>query len=111
MPSLKSARSSEAKRAHNKPVRTALKTYIRKSENLIKKSEMDSAASSVKVAIAALDKAAQKGVIHPNQAARRKSRLMKKFSVAKKTAVAAPAEAKAAPEAKAKAKKAPSKAK
>jgi small subunit ribosomal protein S20 len=39
-------------------------------------------------AISSLDKAAEKGVIHPNNAARRKSRLMKKLNEAKALASA-----------------------
>jgi len=44
--------------------------------------ELESAQSMVMAAISSLDKAAEKGVIHPNNAARRKSRLMKKLNEA-----------------------------
>ena len=47
--------------------------------------EMDAAREAVVKAISALDKAARKGVIHPNKAARRKSRLMKKLNQAMKS--------------------------
>jgi small subunit ribosomal protein S20 len=48
-------------------------------EKLISAGEIEPVREAVVVAISALDKAAEKGVIHPNNAARRKSRLMKKF--------------------------------
>lgn len=86
MPHTKSAkkmvRVSQRRRGYNKPIRSRVKTYVKKAEQLISSNELELAAEAVKQAIAALDKAAQKGVIHPNNAARRKSRLMKKFNSA-----------------------------
>jgi len=90
LPKIKSAqkrfRSSERRRGYNKPVRSATKTYITKAENLIFSNQLDSAWEAIRLATAALDKAAQKGVIHPNNAARHKSRLMKKLNAAKASA-------------------------
>jgi small subunit ribosomal protein S20 len=77
---LKRIRSSERKRMRNKPVRTALKTYVRSAQVQISANDEESAADAVVRAISALDKAANKGIIHRNQAARRKSRLMAKFN-------------------------------
>lgn len=86
MPKTKSAkkmmRASRRKRSYNKPIRSGVKTYITKAEDLIFDGELDAAKVAVAEAISALDKAAQKGVIHPNNAARRKSRLMKKLNEA-----------------------------
>jgi small subunit ribosomal protein S20 len=76
----KALRVSERKRDYNKPVRSQVKTYVKRAEQLISSNELESAREAVKRAITALDKAAQKGVIHPNNAARRKSRLMKKLN-------------------------------
>ncbi len=78
----KQARSSERKRIRNQPVRSKCKTNITKAEKFIFSSELEPAREAVVAAISALDKAAEKGVIHPNNAARRKSRLMKKLNVA-----------------------------
>jgi small subunit ribosomal protein S20 len=75
-------RVSQRRQARNKPIRTQAKTYVKKTEGLIFNGELELAAEAVKQAISALDKAAQKGVIHPNNAARRKSRLMKKLNIA-----------------------------
>ena len=53
---------------------------------------MEEAELAVRKAAAALDKAAKKGVIHPNNAARRKSRLMTRYNAALAVAVATPEE-------------------
>ena len=66
----------------NKPIRSLCKTNITKAERLIFSGELESAQRTVIAAISSLDKAAEKGIIHPNNAARRKSRLMKKLNEA-----------------------------
>ena len=63
-----------------KPVRTALKTYVNKAQREINGGDTDEAGLAVVQAISALDKAANKGIIHRNQAARRKARLMAKYN-------------------------------
>ena len=86
MPVIKSAqkrvRVTERKRLRNKSIRSLCKTNITKAERLIFSGELESARKAVVAAISSLDKAAEKGVIHPNNAARRKSRLMKKLNEA-----------------------------
>ena len=86
MPVTKSAkkqmRVSERKRLRNQPIRSQCKTNITKAERLIFSGKLEEAQKAVVVAISSLDKAAEKGVIHPNNAARRKSRLMKKLNEA-----------------------------
>ena len=86
MPIIKSAqkqvRVSERRRLRNKSVRSLCKTNITKAERLIFSGELELAQKAVVVAITSLDKAAEKGIIHPNNAARRKSRLMKKLNEA-----------------------------
>ena len=77
---IKRIRSSERKRMRNKPIRTALKTHIRTAQTRIGGNDAELSAESVVRAISALDKAANKGIIHRNQAARRKSRLMAKLN-------------------------------
>ena len=77
---LKRIRSSARRRARNKPVKTALKTYVKVAQTTIVAQQPDDAADAVVRAISALDKAASKGIIHKNQAARRKSRLMAKLN-------------------------------
>jgi small subunit ribosomal protein S20 len=77
---LKMIRVAARKRARNRPVRSALKTFVGKAEKLVLAGQAEAAKVSVHEAVSALDRAAERGVIHPNQAARRKSRLMKKLN-------------------------------
>ena len=90
MPQTKSAqkqvRVSEKRRARNKSVRSQTKTNITKAERLIFSGELETAQEAVVAAISSLDKAAEKGIIHPNNAARRKSRLMQKLNQAQASA-------------------------
>jgi len=72
----------ERGRLRNKSVRSLCKTNIIKAERLIFSGELESAQKMVIVAVSSLDKAAEKGIIHPNNAARRKSRLMDKLNEA-----------------------------
>jgi len=76
----KQVRVAERRRLRNKSVRGLTKTNITKAEKLIVAGELESAQKAVLVAISSLDKAAEKGVIHPNNAARHKSRLVKKLN-------------------------------
>ena len=78
MPSEKTARVQERKRTRNRLVRNATRTQIRKAQDSITSGDSDSTSEEVKKALSALDKAAHKGVIHKNNAARKKSRLMAK---------------------------------
>jgi small subunit ribosomal protein S20 len=82
MPSNKPARVSERRRARNAPMRSKAKTFITKSRKLITDDDIEGAKVAVNDAVVALDKAAQKGAIHPNNAARRKSRIMRQLSKA-----------------------------
>ena len=80
--SQKQVRVSERRRLDNKSIRSLCKTNITKAERLIFLGELEAAQAAVVAAISSLDKAAEKGVIHPNNAARRKARLMKKLNQA-----------------------------
>lgn len=66
----KDLRRNEKRRIRNQAAKSALKTFV-------KKARTGGDAPTVVAAVKALDKAAQRGIIHKNQAARRKSRLMK----------------------------------
>ncbi len=84
MPQTKSAqkemRASRKRQLRNKSIRSLSKTSITKAERLIFSGELELGREAVVTAISSLDKAVAKGVIHPNSAARRKSRLMKKLN-------------------------------
>ena len=83
---LKRIRSSEKRRLRNRRVRTETRTYIKKARAQIEAGELEEAKRSVAQAIRALDKAAEKGIIRRNNAARRKSRLMQKLNQAAQSA-------------------------
>ncbi|MBM2827115.1 MAG: ribosomal protein [Dehalococcoidia bacterium] len=70
------------RRLRNRSFKSAVKTYVSKALTSIQTGQMDEAPTAMLQAQRALDKAAEKGLIHPNNAARRKSRLMKKLNVA-----------------------------
>ena len=76
----KAMRVQSTKAERNRPIRSAVKTAVTKARKLIQENDMDAAKAAVKDATIILDKAAQKGVIHPNNAARRKSRLVKQLN-------------------------------
>jgi len=76
----KRIRTSERKRVRNRPYRSAARTFVKKAELAIAAGNQDAAGVAVPVAIRTLDRVASKGIIHRNNAARRKSRLMKKFN-------------------------------
>jgi small subunit ribosomal protein S20 len=83
-------RQAERRRLRNKSTRSAVRTFIRKAERSIAAGLLDEARALVVQAQKALDKAAEKGIIHPNNAARRKSRLMQKLNRSLQAAAAAP---------------------
>ena len=74
---IKRIRSSERKRQRNRTVRSATRTQIKRARQFIESGEVESAAEATRQAVSLLDKAAEKGVIHRGNAARRKSRLMR----------------------------------
>ncbi|MBX5490368.1 MAG: 30S ribosomal protein S20 [Chloroflexi bacterium] len=83
----KMIRVAERRRQRNKAIRSAVRTFVKKAERAIY-TDVANSTESVIAAIRALDRAVTKGVLHRNNAARRKSRLMKKLNRAK-AAVAA----------------------
>ncbi|MFH1652064.1 MAG: 30S ribosomal protein S20 [Chloroflexota bacterium] len=86
MPNIKSAEkrlgTNEKRRQRNKSVSSQVKTKITRAEGLLAAGDLESAGAAVTVATSALDKAAEKKVIHRNNASRRKSRLQKKLNQA-----------------------------
>lgn len=75
--SKKDIRRSEKRRIANQSVKSSIKTYIKKTRVAVAGGDADATKVALTDAIKALDKAAQRGVIHKNQAARRKSRIAK----------------------------------
>lgn len=83
---IKRLRSAERRRLHNRVFRGQARTAVRKARILMDKGNIEEAREAVQVATRALDKAAAKGIIHKNNAARRKSRLMQQLNQAEKAA-------------------------
>ena len=85
-------RQAERRAIRNRAARSAVRTFVKNASTAIVQ-RGDSALEVVRQAVRALDKAAQKGIIHRNAAARRKSRLMARLhqlSLAEPAAAAAP---------------------
>ena len=74
-------RQEQKRRLHNRSVKSIVKTQITKARQAIATTDSSAdAQEAVRAAVSELDRAAKKGVIHPNNAARRKSRLMKQLN-------------------------------
>lgn len=89
MPNIESAIKrtlvSERRHLRNRSAKSAVRTYVRTAERAIRSAGSGEPATEAAVARAlqALDSTASKGIIHKNNAARRKSRLMKKLNQSK----------------------------
>ncbi len=79
---IKNIRQNERRRAHNQLHRSRARTLVKKTRQLIAAGELEQAQETARLAAQALDKAAKRKVIHPNNAARRKSRLMQHLNQA-----------------------------
>lgn len=64
----------------NRQYRSSSRTLVKRAELAIQAGDQEAAQAAVSSAVAALDRTASKRVIHPNNAARRKSRLMAKLN-------------------------------
>ena len=82
MPAKKTARAQERKRITNRTVRSSTRTAVKKALTAIDGGDTDQAKTTVASAVSALDRAATKGIVHRNNASRRKSRLMKRLNAA-----------------------------
>jgi len=74
---IKRNRQNEQRRLRNKSVKSALKTASRKVREAVAGGDREAAETALRAASKAYDKAASKGVVHPNNAANHKSRLAK----------------------------------
>jgi small subunit ribosomal protein S20 len=76
---MKRLRSAERRRLRNREYRGRARTAVKKARELIDAGQAEEARVAVRAAVSALDKAAAKGTIHKNSAARRKSRLLRRL--------------------------------
>jgi small subunit ribosomal protein S20 len=79
---LKRVRQALRRRAVNRRTRSETKTLVQRASEIALGRGSGDGPEAVAAAISALDKAAEKGILHPNNAARRKSRLMAKVNAA-----------------------------
>jgi small subunit ribosomal protein S20 len=85
---IKRNKQNEKRRLRNRIVRGRARTFVRRARVEIAGGDLAASLAATREAISALDKAAEKGVLHPNNAARRKSRLMRHLNELKKQAAA-----------------------
>jgi small subunit ribosomal protein S20 len=78
--SAKRAELSEKAAARNKSVRSLMKTNLKKFDAAVTGGDQTATASAYKIAVKTVDRAASKGLIHKNKAARRKSQLAKQLN-------------------------------
>jgi small subunit ribosomal protein S20 len=77
---IKRIRSSARKQQNNRILRGRARSAIKKARLALGEGKPEDAQTAVKQAISELDRAAGKGVVHKNNAARRKARLMKQLN-------------------------------
>ena len=80
----KAARKIERRAAVNRPRRSQMRTYVRKVEEAIAAGDHGAAAAAFRVAEPLVMRAAQKGIVHPNTAARKVSRLSRRINALSK---------------------------
>lgn len=79
---IKRIKVAEFKTRRNKMIISSLKTSIKKFEDSVKAGNLEEAQNLYKKAVSMIDKAAAKGSLHKNTAARKKSRLSNKLKAA-----------------------------
>jgi small subunit ribosomal protein S20 len=81
---IKRNRQNEKRRIRNRIFRGRARTFVARARVALESDNPETAKTAVIEAVSALDKAAEKGIIHKNNAARRKSRLMKRLAALEK---------------------------
>ena len=81
---IKRNKQNEKRRIRNRIFRGRARTAVKKARQDMGGSDLGAARKATLEAVSALDKAAEKGVLHKNNAARRKSRLMRRMAALEK---------------------------
>jgi small subunit ribosomal protein S20 len=81
---IKRIRQNEKRRIHNRTFRNRTRTFVKTARKAISSGDLSAAKEATRLAIRDLDMAASRGTIHPRNAARRKSRLMKHLAALEK---------------------------
>ncbi|MBX3049611.1 MAG: 30S ribosomal protein S20 [Anaerolineales bacterium] len=82
---IKRNKQNEKRRLRNRVFRGTARTFVKKALTAMGAGELEEAREATRLAASALDKAAQKGIIHKNNAARRKGALMGKLAAMEKS--------------------------
>lgn len=78
----KRLRQSAKKRLHNRITKKVVKTSMKKTLESVAEKDLEGAEKNFRAAVAKIDKAGARRVLHPNTAARRKSRLARAYNAA-----------------------------
>lgn len=81
---IKRNRQNEKRREQNVLFRSSARSFVKKANAAIQGGDVDKARTAAGLAVSALDAAAQKGIIHKNNAARRKGAIMSKLHTLEK---------------------------
>ncbi len=87
----KNLRKAEKRRLHNRTVKKALKTHVKRVFAAAEGDSLDQLREEVRLATKRLDKAAAKRIVHPNLAARKKAQLARVLNEKEAAGKAAPA--------------------
>ena len=82
---IKRIRQNKTRREHNRIFRGNARTQVKKARLAIEGGNVEEARTATMLAVKALDKAAQKNILHDNNASRRKGRLMKQLAALEKS--------------------------
>ena len=88
MPANKAGRQQIKRARRNRSTKTETRTILGRASRSLESGDAETAGPAVMLAVSTLDRAVQKGILHKNNAARRKSRLMAKLSRLGQTAEA-----------------------
>ena len=80
MPADKAARQQVNRARRNRSAKTETRTIVARANRSLDAGDVESAHPSVMLAVSTLDRAVRKGILHKNNAARRKSRMMSKLA-------------------------------
>jgi len=81
----KRIRQNAKRHIRNRIYSSQARTYVKRARVALETNDAESAIDAVRQAVSKLDRAASKGVIHRKNAARRKSRLMKRLAALEET--------------------------
>ena len=76
----KRVRQDDIRRIHNKGLRSAMKTAIRRVTEAVEASDKDTARNALATAMKRIDKCAKRNIVHKNNASRRKSNLTRQVN-------------------------------